>query len=252
MVSTGKTTNVLSPTLAARLRVPTRPWPVQTTEGTVTVEAAFLSGVRLAGEVPITFFSATVQPFPQVAWAAAQGATIDGILGMEFLEQCDLSYQEGTLRVFGTRAGWLRAAQQPEWRPVAGFPLAQRLMAVQAQAEGVAQPLFAVVDTGRLRSAVNSDAAELLGMTGTDGARATVRLSVCPIGSAEGEVDGDGQWRLSLAPAGAAACVPFRPVEVERAAAAEAFLAAATFFPERGVRSYCGPMLVLGQDVLSQ
>ncbi len=44
----------------------------------------------------------------------------------------------------------------------------------------------------------------------------------------------------------------FKPVAVQTSSAVDAYLEMATYFGERGLQSYCGPMMVLGQDILSQ
>ena len=42
----------------------------------------------------IMFFSAVVRPFEEQAQAAAQGVEVHGMLGMEFLEQCDVQFHK--------------------------------------------------------------------------------------------------------------------------------------------------------------
>ena len=55
---------------------------------------------------------------------------------------------QGEARIYGNAEGWEHAAQDKSWVPVQAYALPQRLMAVQAQIRGTAEPLLAIPFTG--------------------------------------------------------------------------------------------------------
>jgi hypothetical protein len=278
LVDTGLTTNLLTPQICDELNI------VATDSGTkgmagdgnVALKTVGLRGVWIDGKIEIPKFTAGVIDFPQRLYAQERGLEVHGMVGMEFLEQYDFKYakdpEKGIDMVYLYRAneGFEAHYGDPVWKPVKGVFMPQRLMAVQIAVDDAPVPFLGLVDSGASHSIMNKAAARALGydlespamkngrgvksigVLGKEEHMPTVPIKMC-ISSFADDVELKHDWTRNwwLTPMQHDPnCVGF---EYEAyVAIGEMNFASLTQCGERGLGSYRGPLILTGQDILTQ
>jgi len=278
LVDTGLTTNLLTPQLCKELDLVPEDRGVKglAGDGNVQVKTLALRGVYVDGRLEVPRFTAAVLDFPQRGYAAERGVAVHGMVGMEFLEQFDVRYARDpttggdTLTLYRPHEGYELHESDPKWTPVRGILLPSRLMGVKVAADNAPFPFLGIVDTGASHTIMNREAARLLGYDLTDPELAngpgvngvgvlgqpthmpTVPLRLCISGfdnSTRLQYDWAGRWWLD-------------PMEHSKECAGFEFEATAaigdmnfdslTALTVRGLGPFYGPLVLTGQDFLTQ
>eukprot|EP00667_Euglena_gracilis_P011674 EG_transcript_11933 len=272
LVDTGLTTNLLIPQICKELGIIPRDNGVRGMggDGNLNVLTTTVAGVSIDGKIPVPRFTAAVIDFPQRKFARKTDVEISGMVGMQFLEQFDVKYEQDRLEVFRANEGLEAHLPLANWTLVKGILMPARLMACQITIDDHKAPFLGLIDSGASHSIMNKAAAKALGYRLSDPALRSgpsvsgfgimgkeVRMPLVPAKVALSSfVDNVtllnnflGAWWLS----------PMENrgdgVEYEQeadVAIGEMNLAALTRLSERGLGSYKGPMVLTGQDVLAQ
>eukprot|EP00667_Euglena_gracilis_P010780 EG_transcript_10983 len=278
LVDTGLTINLLTPQLCQELAILAEDKGIRglAGDGSVQVKTVDLKGVTVEQKVPVPSFTAAVIDFPQRGYAEERGIVIHGMVGMQFLEQFDLKYARDTatgvdmLSVYRATEGHAAHASDPKWKPVNGILMPKRLMAVQIAVNDAPEPFLGVVDSGASYSIMNLEAAKVLGydvndpklrngpgvtgvgVLGQEVHMPIVSVKVCLSSFVDGvQLKQDWMRRWWLAPLKHdSRCVGFEHEAV--VAIGEMNFDALTALPERGLGAYKGPLVLTGQDVLTQ
>ena len=270
-VDTGVTSNVLTPAACEALSVVPEDADIRAlaADGDLRVQRAVLHDVTLEQRVPVPQFTALVFDFPQCALAARQNVPLHGVVGMQFLEQFDLHIRPGEVEVYAAGGGLSRAVQDPSWQLIRGIVMATGLMAVQVQVDGHAQPFLGIVDTGASGSMMNRVAAETLGDAfwerfdgkGVAATGMAGKTSVMPAIPARVSLSSFHEnLTLRVHQKNRWWALPMEDDCAERVAFGQEVPVAIgewnygpdTGLPELDLHSYKGPLMLIGQDILTQ
>jgi len=273
LVDTGLTTNLLTPMICDELGIIPQDNGVRGMggDGNINVMTTTVSNVSIAGQVPVPKFTAAVVDFPQRKYAERGGMDIHGMVGMEFLEQFDLKYDEDIVEVFPANSGLELQLEDPSWSLVKGIMMPARLMAVQITVDDHPEPFLGLVDSGASHSIMNHAAAKALGynlnskkfkdgpgvngfgIMGKQKHMPTVSIKVC-LSSFDDNImlrkNWLGRWWLTPMDNRPEEAVCFEHEAV--VAIGDMNFNSLTRLTERGLGSYKGPLILTGQDILTQ